>query len=147
MNNKTVNDFIQSAILKTKRKVLKWRSLSGKADLLKKSSIDAQLSACHGVASTISAMVEPSINYDFSFYADYKQGHVFLLCCDRPALGMAEQGNLKLCVQNSSSPFSKVLAETPDNDIEINAQLKRLYNIVVEYTNDLDAFIDDFINS
>lgn len=129
--NETALLFIQKAIEKTKNHSLKWYSLhKGKNSptILHKPTED-----------TVSYTTKPAEL--LSFYSKYNNGYIFLLCYEN---FLSNEYSLE--IQTESSPFAKQLASSTDT-LEISTQLKRLYNIVEDYSSDITIFIDDFLNS
>ena len=90
------------------------------------------------------ALLSKGIETENSYVCHYKQGYFFLLQYDTLL-----QNSLTLRVQTDSAEYSRIYLSTSDtDDVNVVAQLKRLYNLISshESTQDVDNFINSFIN-
>ena len=90
------------------------------------------------------ALLSKGIDTENSYVCHYNQGYFFLLLYDTLL-----QNSLTLRVQTDSAEYSRIYLSTSDtDDVNVVAQLKRLYNLISshESTQDVDNFINSFIN-
>lgn len=127
--------FIEKAITKTKNKSLQWNSLYMNSHLLNVQSV---------LTPTASPFSDTLLEKR-SFYCTYKNGYIFLLCYGTDG-AIFFPSSYSLEIQTSISSYPKTIAES-DTNIEIDTQLKRLYNLVEDSYSNVSSFIDDFLNS
>ncbi len=124
--------FIQKAIEKTKNHSLKWCYICN--DVYPKTILNKD---------SENTLIRISEYYSsLSFYSQYNNVYIFLLCYNK-GFTLSEY---TLAIQTENSPYAKQLASS-DDSLDINTQLKRLYNIVEDYVSNITTFIDDFLDS
>jgi len=134
--------FIEKIIEKTKQNELRWiRYEQGNVEL----KPDKNNSLTNTALVAMRSALEPTPNKKSSFYAEYKDGFIFLIFYSDP---ITHSGRITLRAQTKSGDHSKQYASTSGDDKDVVSQLKRLYNIIdASSDDDIDSFVNDFIKN
>lgn len=146
--NKTTLSLINQLIERTKTGELSWKPYSSfEADLkpIYASPLDTNFSS---LTSTLLNTNSPVIVSEGSYVCVYNNGYFFLLLYRYLLSG----SDIILRIQTKDSKNSKVYASTSpesEDNLQISAQLKRLYNLVENSPTfaEIDEFINDFIST
>lgn len=143
MTNGQILNLIEKCIIKTKNHTLHWESLSGNSSLMKKRPLPA----------SIISFLDEDLND--SYYAKFNDGFLFIVAtrsnlsiipnCDLSGRPLPK--SLSFRVQPSPYSYYSELVNTDESDSDISIQLRRLHTIIENSGSDIDAFLDDFLNS
>lgn len=141
MNN-TTSALIEQLIDRTKAGELSWKPYSNFESDLKPiytSPLDSNT-----VSKTITNINISTITPEDGYVCTYNNGYFFLLLYRR----WISDVEIVLRVQTKISKNSKICASTSEDNLQISAQLKRLYNLVENAPSltEIDNFINDFIS-
>lgn len=144
-------DFINKSIQKTKSDQLHWSSMKGQSTLLR--TRPDNVDDIYDEYTLSSFPPVNLIDLDCSYYAQFKNGYIFLLSVSRdfsdPKIANPIDSTfrfLSLRIQNDSVLYAKEIANS-DYSNELSIQLKRLYSLAENSASNLDGFINDFLNS
>lgn len=145
MNNEKALLLIEKLINKTKTNSIIWETLdSSGVELLPSSEVD--------LSTFTSSFFSSSVTHSKSYVCNWNGGYFFLLVYS--CFGV--DNKLVLRVQTQDEIYSKLYASTkpddtssPETQIKISSQLKRLYNLVSSNfaPQNIENFIDSFIDS
>lgn len=142
MDTKTIHQFIDKAISKTKSNNLSWKCWNP----------DFRLKSLPGENDPYVANVFDShqLALEDSYITSYKTGHLLLLVY-KPSMQIfpcnpPENCTLSLRMQDDSSKFPIEIANSSIDSV-ISTSLIRLYNLVVENSSSVNTLINDFLNS
>lgn len=143
MNNLTIK-FIEKLIEKTKMSELNWIRCTQDAPDVKPSKASRLGAPMLVSKSAMNVVFVPQVHKEASYFCRFNNGYIFLLY----KMSLSGQTSLlTLTAQTDDSPYSKTYVSDDEKDLEIVSSLKRLYNIIDTSDPDIDAYINEFLNS